>query len=253
MRAETETLFASILREDRPITELLDARYTFMNERLARLYGIAGVEGEEFRRVELQDGRRGGVLTQASVLTVSSYPTRTSPVIRGKWILDNILNEPPPPPPPNTPALEESAAAGGTMRQQLEAHRANAVCAACHARMDPLGFGLENYDAIGRWRDGEDGEPIDASGVLPDGQSFRTPAELKAIILESKDQFTSGLSEKVLTYATGRGMELRDRAAIRQIADRVKENGYGLRELILAVVESDTFRMRSPRVESKAD
>jgi hypothetical protein len=175
-------------------------------------------------------------------------------VIRGKWILDNIWNEPPPPPPPDIPALEESAGAGvGTMRQQLEAHRANPACAACHQRMDPLGFGLENYDAIGRWRDKDGDAAIDASGELPGGISFETPAELRAIIAENKEGFTRALAEKMLTYATGRGMEIGDRPAVRRVADRVKANDYKLRELILAVVDSETFRMRSSRVESGAE
>ena len=251
MRRETEMVFAAILAEDRPILEFLDGRFTFLNERLAKHYGIEGVEGDQFQRVQLDGGRRGGVLTQASVLTVSSYPTRTSPVIRGKWVLDNILNEPPPPPPPDIPTLEESAGdSAGTMRQQLEKHRANTACAACHARMDPLGFGLENFDAIGRWRDRDGDAPIDASGVLPGGRSFTGPAELKAVIVENKDAFTRALAEKMLTYATGRGMEVRDRAAVRRIADRVEASEYRFQELILAVVESEAFRMRSARVES---
>jgi mono/diheme cytochrome c family protein len=251
MRRETELVFAAILQEGRSILELLNGRFTFLNERLATHYGLEGVTGDEFQRVELDGLRRGGVLTQAGVLTVSSYPTRTSPVIRGKWVLDNILNEPPPPPPDDVPALDESAVTGaGTMREQLEKHRANATCAACHARMDPLGFGLENYDAIGRWRDHEGETPIDASGVLPGGRSFTTPAELKAIMTENKGAFTRALAEKMLTYATGRGMELSDRPAVSRVARRVEGNGYRLRELVLAVVESATFRMRSARVES---
>ena len=252
MRTETEMLFGAILDEDRSIFEFLDGRFTFLNERLAEHYGISGVEGNEFRRVEIDGVQRGGVLTHGSVLTVSSYPTRTSPVIRGKWILENVLNEPPPPPPPDVPALDESTAANaGSMRQQLEKHRANAACAACHARMDPLGFGLENYDAIGRWRDHEGEATIDASGTLPGGRTFEAPSELKAIIAENKDAFTRALVEKMLTYATGRGMEISDRAAVRRIADRVSESGYRLSELILAVVESETFRMRSAKVKSK--
>ncbi len=250
MRTETQMFFAAILNENRSVLEFLDGKFTFLNERLAKHYGIAGVAGERFQRVELDGVRRGGVLTQASVLTVSSYPTRTSPVIRGKWILENILNEPPPPPPPNVPALEESAGAGaGTMRQQLEKHRANPTCAACHSRMDPLGFGLENYDAIGRWRDTEGEAAIDVSGVLPNGQSFSTPAELVAVLAERRDAFTRVLAEKMLTYATGRGMETGDRTAVARIAERVKRSGYGFRDLIVAVAESAPFRMRSPRVE----
>ena len=254
MRTETQMLFAAVLKEDRSIFDLLNARFTFLNEPLAQHYGIEGVEGEAFQRVELDGVERGGVLTHASVLTVSSYPTRTSPVIRGKWILENILNEPPPPPPPDVPALEEAAVTGAaTMRQQLETHRANAACAACHQRMDPLGFGLENYDAIGRWRDIDQDAPIDASGELPGGQRFETPAELRAIVAGNKDAFTRALAEKMLTYATGRGMEIEDRAAVRRVADRVAENGYKLSELIFAVVDSEIFRMRSARVESAGE
>ncbi len=250
MRTETEMFFAAILKENRSILEFLEAKFSFLNERLAKHYGIPGVEGNEFRRVELDGVQRGGVLSHGSVLTVSSYPTRTSAVIRGKWILENILNEPPPPPPPDVPALDESPAANsGTMRQQLEKHRTSPVCASCHARMDPLGFGLENYDAIGRWRDQEGEAPIDPSGELPDGRTFATPAELKAIIAGSKDAFTRAVTEKMLTYATGRGMEASDQTAIRRIADRTKQRGYSFRELVLAVADSETFRMRSPEVE----
>ena len=251
MRTETVMLFASVLRENRSILDLLTAPFTFLNERLAQHYGVAGVEGETFRRVDLDGGRRGGVLTHASVLTVSSYPTRTSAVIRGKWVLDNILNEPPPPPPPDIPTLEESAgASSGTMRQQLEAHRANPGCAACHQRMDPLGFGLENFDAIGRWRETDGDALIDATGELPGGVRFDGPAELRAVIAGNRDAFTRALAEKMLTYATGRGMEIEDRAAVRRVADRVAANGYRLSELILAVVDSETFRMRSAPLES---
>jgi len=239
MRTETELFFAEILRENRSILDFLDAPFTYLNERLAKHYGIAEVSGEAFRRVTLDGAQRGGVLTHGSVLTVSSYPTRTSPVIRGKWILDNLLNQPPPPPPPNVPALEEKAAAsGGSMRQQLEKHRTNAACAACHARMDPLGFGLENYDAIGRWRE------EDASGELPGGVHFSTPAEMKTILKADPDVFARALTEKMLTYALGRGVELRDRAAVRRIVDRLRTNGYRMQELILGIVESEPFRKR---------
>jgi mono/diheme cytochrome c family protein len=239
MRTETEMFFTEILRENRSILDFLDAPFTYLNGPLAKHYGIGGVEGEAFRRVTLDGVQRGGVLTQGSVLTVSSYPTRTSPVIRGKWILDNLLNQPPPPPPPNVPALEEKAvASGGSMRQQLEKHRSNAACAACHARMDPLGFGLENYDAIGRWRE------EDASGELPGGVRFAKPAEMKQILKADPDVFARALTEKMLTYALGRGVELRDRAAVRQIVDRLRANGYRMQELILGIVESEPFRKR---------
>ncbi len=253
MRTESEMFFAAMLKENRPLPEFLDAKFTFLNDWLAKHYGIAGIEGPEFRQVELQGGQRGGILGHASVLTVSSYPTRTSPVIRGKWVLENLLNQPPPPPPPNVPPLEEKPGpAAGTMRQRLEAHRANAVCAGCHSRMDPLGFGLENYDAIGRWREQEGGAPVDASGVLPNGAKFGSPAELKSILVGQKDVFVDALSEKILTYATGRGMEARDRAAVKKLADHVRENGYRFQALILGAVESDAFRLRGAvRTETK--
>lgn len=239
MRTETELFFAEILRENRSILDFLDAPFTHLNERLAKHYGIAGVSGDEFRRVALDGAQRGGVLTHGSVLTVSSYPTRTSPVIRGKWILDNLLNQPPPPPPPDVPALEEKAAAsGGSMRQQLEKHRTNAACAACHSRMDPLGFGLENYDAIGRWRE------EDASGELPGGVRFSTPSDMKKILKADPDVFARALTDKMLTYALGRGLELRDRAAVRQIVERLRTNGYRMQELVLGIVESEPFRKR---------
>lgn len=245
MRTETEMFFREIVREDRSVLDFVDGRFTYLNERLAKHYGIEGVKGEEFRRVELDGKQRSGVLTQGSVLTVSSYPTRTSPVIRGKWVLENLLNQPPPPPPPDVPPLDEKAgASAGTMRQQLEKHRSNAVCAGCHSRMDPLGFGLENYDAIGRWRvkDG-DGE-IDAAAELPGGRKFSTPGELKAILRGEPEVFTRALTEKMLTYALGRGLELKDRAAVRKIVERVQANGYRMSELVLGIVESEPFRMR---------
>jgi hypothetical protein len=251
MRQETELFFAEILKEDRPIPEFLDAKFTFLNERLANHYGISGVRGEEFRRVGLDGVQRGGILTQASILTVSSYPTRTSPVIRGKWVLENILNQPPPPPPPDVPTLDEkSVVTAGSMRQQLEKHRSNATCAGCHSRMDPLGFGLENYDAIGRWRSDEDGA-VDASGVLPNGSRFTTPAELNAVLKADSDIFVEALAEKLLTYATGRGMEAADRGAVRRLATHARDHGYRFRELILGAVESEPFRMRGGPVQSK--
>jgi len=245
MKTETEMFFDAVVREDRSVLDFLDGKFTFLNEPLAKHYGVEGVKGEEFRRVELDGVQRGGVLTQGSVLTVSSYPTRTSPVIRGKWVLENMLNQPPPPPPPDVPALEENGGANvGTMRQQLEKHRANAVCAGCHSRMDPLGFGLENYDAVGRWRTEEGGAPLDVSGVLPGGAKFTTPAEMKAILKAEPDVFARALTEKMLTFALGRGLELRDRATVRKISERLRANGYRFSELVLGIVESEPFRMR---------
>jgi Protein of unknown function (DUF1592)/Protein of unknown function (DUF1588)/Protein of unknown function (DUF1587)/Protein of unknown function (DUF1595)/Protein of unknown function (DUF1585) len=211
MQRETELFFQFILREDRPVADFLGANYTFLNDRLASFYGVPGIQGREFRRVELPpDSHRGGVLTQASVLTVSSYPARTSPVLRGKWVLQNLLDSPPPPPPPNVPNLDEKAiGATMSMRQQLEQHRANPACRGCHARMDPLGFGLENYDAIGRWRTQDGSFTIDASGALPNGQTFQGPEDLKQILQRDQDAFVNALGSKLLTYALGRKLTMR--------------------------------------------
>jgi hypothetical protein len=200
MKTETTLFFENILKENRPISEFLDAKYTFLNEGLAKLYGIDGVSGSEFRRVDLATNQRGGVLSQASVLTVSSYPNRTSPVIRGKYVLTNILGTPPPPPPPDVPNLDESAVGtSGSLRQQLEKHRSNAVCASCHSRMDPLGFGLENYDAIGHWRTRDGNFDVDSSGTLPNGKTFSSPAEMRAILMSQLPEFSHTLIEKIMT------------------------------------------------------
>lgn len=210
MRQETQLFFHAIIRDDRPVTDFLGATYTFVNDRLAKFYGIAGVEGHQFRRVELPpDSHRGGILTQASVLTVSSYPARTSPVLRGKWILQNLLDSPPPPPPPNVPNLDEKAVgATMSMRQQLELHRANSACRGCHARMDPLGFGLENYDAIGQWRTQDGSFPIDAAGALPNGQTFQGADGLRQILMKDQDTFARCFASKLLTYALGRKLNM---------------------------------------------
>jgi mono/diheme cytochrome c family protein len=254
MRAETEMFFQAIVREDRSILDFLDGNFTFLNERLARHYGIGGVTGANFRRVELDGKERGGVLTQASVLTVSSYPTRTSPVIRGKWVLENILNTPPPPPPPDVPALDEKAVGStASMRQQLEKHRANAICAGCHARMDPIGFGLENYDAIGRWRAMDGKFPVDASGVLPNGKSFTGAAELEAILKADRGTFVHALVEKILTYALGRGLESYDRPAVERIVKSVESNGFRFSQLIRSTVDSAPFQMRRAETASSRD
>jgi hypothetical protein len=245
MRRETELFFDSIVREDRSILDFIDAKYTFLNERLARHYKVPGVTGPEFRRVALTGPQRSGVITQGSVLTVSSYSTRTSPVLRGKWILDNILNAPPPDPPPGVANLDEANVASSTsVRQQLEAHRKNATCASCHRRMDPLGFGLENYDAIGAWRT-EDGKfPVDAAGTLPDGRAFHTPEELKTILKADREYFTRALADKLLTYALGRGLERSDRQTVRIIANRVAAADYRFSTLVLEIVKSPPFQMR---------
>lgn len=245
MRQETILFFDSIVREDRSILDFIDGPYTFLNERLARFYGIPGIEGDEFRRVALTGGERSGVLTQASVLTVTSYPNRTSPVLRGKFLLENILNAPPPPPPPDAGSLDESQVnVAGTVREQFEKHRSQATCAACHARMDPLGFAFENYDAIGKWRTHEGRFPVDPSGVLPDGHAFRGAAELKSILKTQKDAFARCLTEKMLTYALGRGLERYDRPAVDQICRRMAEEEYRFSSLVLGIVHSLPFEMR---------
>ncbi|MBS1877611.1 MAG: DUF1592 domain-containing protein [Acidobacteria bacterium] len=245
MLTETRMFFSNIVREDRSILDFIDAKYTFLNERLARHYGIEGVKGPEFRRVALDGTHRGGVITQASVLTVSSYPTRTSPVIRGKYILENILNAPPPPPPPNVPSLDASGVgATVSLRKQLEEHRANATCASCHSKMDPLGFGLENYDAIGRWRTVDGKFTIDPAGVLPNGKTFSGPDELKTILLADRDAFARCLTEKMLTYALGRGLERYDKRTVDSIAATLATNDYRFSSLVKGIAESMPFQMR---------
>ncbi len=268
MTRETELFFETIVREDRSVLDLLDADYTFLNETLARHYGIADTMGNwtgqkaerpggqpisrrEFVRVSLPHKLRGGLLTQASILTVTSNPTRTSPVKRGRWVLEQILGAPPPPPPPNVPELPEGEKAQltGSLRQRMEQHRANPACANCHAKMDPLGFAFENYDAIGAFRT-KDGEfPIETAGVLPDGKSFQGPAELKSILMEKRSQFTRCLTEKLLTYALGRGLEYYDRRPVMQIQDALSKNDYKFSVLVSEIVKSDPFRLRRGKVE----
>lgn len=244
MFRESELFFDHIVKEDRPILELLDANYTFANERLAQHYGIPGVRGNDFRKVEFKDNRRGGVITQGSVLAVTSNPTRTSPVNRGKWILENILGTPPPPPAPDVPELPDAKQLTGTLRQQMEQHRENPNCATCHAKLDPLGFGLENFDAIGTWRTEDNKQKIDSSGVLPDGASFDGPAELRKVLLGKSDQFRKCLAEKLLTFALGRGLEYYDKCALDEIVEKVKSSGDKFSALVLAVVETDAFQKR---------
>jgi len=244
MIEESRLFFATIQDEDRDVREFLDADFTFLNDRLARHYGIPGVTGEQFRRVSLTGTARGGVLTQASVLAATSNPTRTSPVKRGKWILENILGAPPSPPPSGVEALKEGqgVATASTLRQQMEMHRTQPACASCHRRMDPLGFGLENFDVIGAWRVQDGGQPIDASGKLPGGQAFRGPVELKAVLLSRRNAFARCLAEKMLTYAMGRGLERHDRRAVDQIVARLAAAEYKFSALVLAVVESEPFK-----------
>ncbi|MBM3724972.1 MAG: DUF1592 domain-containing protein [Acidobacteria bacterium] len=242
---ETELFFEHIVRQDRSAIDFIAADYTFLNERLARHYGIPGVRGPYYRRVQLQTPERGGVMTHGSILTVTSYPTRTSPVLRGKWILENILGSPPPPPPPDVPDLEDKAAASAKdLRAALEKHRANPACASCHARLDPMGFALENYDAIGKFRAEEGGHQIDASSQLPGGAPFRGATGLRTVLLERKDQFIECLAEKLLTYALGRGLEHPDFPVVREIRRQGAAREYRFSALALAVVNSVPFQMR---------
>tara|TARA_R110002096_G_scaffold16106_33_gene55240 strand:- start:7546 stop:9861 length:2316 start_codon:yes stop_codon:yes gene_type:complete len=251
MRNETERFFHTILVENRSVLEFLDADFTFLNEQLARHYGIGGVKGGNFRRVSLSDRdrtRRGGVLGHASILTITSNPTRTSPVSRGNWVLENLLGTPPPPPLEGIPDLEETKKRAGTkltMRQQLEMHREDPLCASCHARMDPIGFALENYDGIGRWRDQEEGQPIDPAGKLYTGEQFKGAEDLKQLLAEKKGEaFAQNLSEKLLTFALGRGVEYYDQPALNKIHDQVSEREFQFQAFIHAIVDSVPFQYR---------
>ena len=263
MLGETELFLESIFREDRSVLDLLDADYTFLNQELANHYGIAdtkgnwmyqektvpggeAIKGREFRRVALQGASRGGILTHASVLTVTSNPTRTSPVKRGRWVLEQILGSPPPPPPPDVPELEEDhdAIAGTTLRERLEQHREDPACANCHAKMDPIGFALENYNAIGAFRTKEGELEIDTTVALPDGTSFNGIADLKQILKDRKQQFMRCLTEKMLTYALGRGLEYYDRPTVDQIVAQLEVADYRSSVLITEIVKSDPFRLR---------
>ena len=245
MDTETRMFFASLLGVDRQVLEFLASDYTFLNARLANHYGIDGVEGDMFRKVQLTGKQRGGLLTQASVLTVSSYPTRTSPVIRGKWILENILGTPPPPPPADVPELKtEKIGVTETLRMQLAKHRASASCSVCHNKMDSLGFSLEHYDAIGRWRDNDGKLPIDSSGATQ-GVKFEGAAEMKKILVEKQaGVFLKCLTEKLMTYALGRGLEKFDRGAVTQAVNQTAGAGYKFQSLLQAIVESMPFQMR---------
>lgn len=246
MRKETELFFRSIVAEDSSVLAYLNAPFTFLNEPLAKHYGIPGVEGKTFRRVRLTGDQRGGLLSQASLLTITSNPTRTSPTRRGRWVVENLLGTPLPPALPNVPPLpdDKKAPLTGTLRQRMEQHRADPACAGCHAQMDPIGFGLENYDAVGRWRNRDGDLPIDASGILPDGSKFVGPAQLKKVLLRQKTEFVHCLCQKLLTYALGRGMESDDQKAIDAIVRKSATDGYKFSALITAIVESELFRIQ---------
>jgi mono/diheme cytochrome c family protein len=253
MRTESEMFFETIVREDRSVLELIDADFTFVNGPLAKHYGLMGIEGDQFRRVSLPvtggpkgvQGR-GGVITQAAVLTVTSNPTRTSPVKRGKWVLQNILGTPPPDPPPNVPMLKDDAKAAstGTLRQRMEQHRKDPNCAVCHKEMDAMGFALENFDAVGAWRTSDGKFPIDAAAQLPDGRSFNGPRELKALLRSNKDQFARCLAEELLIYGLGRGLEPFDKPAVDGIAKSLAAGDYKFSTLVLGIVHSDPFLKR---------
>ncbi len=247
LRTETEMFFGSVVNEDRNVLDLLNADYTFVNERLAQHYGIPNVYGPRFRRVTLPDDARRGLLGQGSVLTVTSYATRTSPVLRGKWILTNVLGAPPSAPPPNVPPLKENSegAKALSVRERLEEHRKSPACASCHKIMDPLGFALENFDATGQWRSkSEDGAPIDASGVLLDGSKVDGPVTLRAALMSRPEVFVSTLTEKLMTYALGRGVDYNDMPTIREIVAKAAADHYRFSDLVTGIVKSPEFRMK---------
>jgi hypothetical protein len=262
MIEETKRFMQAIIEEDRSILDLIDGKFTFLNERLARHYGIRDTNGnpyfdkavtkqgttirgnKDFVRVNLDVTKRGGILTQASVLAVNSNPTRTSPVKRGRWVLEQILGTPPPPPPPNVPELDSNKQTKGTLRQRMEQHRENPSCAGCHARMDPIGFGFENFNAIGKFRTTDGEAPIDPSGVLPGGQKFNGPVELQQILRGKSELFSRCLAEKMTTYAIGRGLEYYDKPAIDRLVSALPKSDYRFSSLVIGIVQSDPFRLR---------
>jgi hypothetical protein len=244
MKKETELFFQEMVQKDHKIPEFLDADFTFVNDRLAKHYGIKDVKGPEFRRVSLKDTPRRGILTQASILTLTSNPTRTSPVKRGKWVLETIMGTPPPPPPPDVPELKETGELKGSLRERMEQHRANPNCAVCHNRMDPIGFGFENFDAVGAWRTKDGAFPVEPGGTLPNGQSFQTPMQLVALLKQREEDFRRCLSEKMVTFAIGRGLESVDRQYVNDIAKATQSQGDTLSVLIQEIVKSEPFRQR---------
>jgi hypothetical protein len=247
MLTETQLFFEAVMREDRSVLDFLDGNYTYVNERMAKLYGIPGVKGPAFRKVKLDGKRRGGVLTQASILTFTSNPTRTSPVKRGKWVLEEFLNAAPPPPPPGVNKLNEDhkVVASAPFRVRMAQHRADPHCAVCHTHMDPIGFSLENFDAIGAWRTQDGRFKIDASGKFPDGTSFNGPSGLRKVLLGQKKEFARCLTEKMLTFALGRGLESYDRCAVDRIVARLAKSNYKFSSLVIGIAESDPFQMRN--------
>jgi hypothetical protein len=251
-KRETELLFESVMREDRNVLDLLRADYTFVNERLAQHYGIPNVRGSRFRRIQVTDEARKGLLGQGSILALTSHAERTSPVVRGKWVLENLLGTPPPPPPPDVPALKEpeEGQKPRTMREQMAEHRANPVCASCHKVMDPIGFALENFDAVGAWRDREPGGPIDASGELADGSKIDGVVALRRAVLSRPEVFVGTMTEKMLTYALGRGLSYADMPVVRAIVRDAARQDYHFSSLVMGVINSMPFQMRTAQDES---
>jgi hypothetical protein len=255
-RQETELFVGSIFREDRSVLDFLNANYTFVNQRLAKHYGIPDIYGSQFRRVTLQGEERRGLLGKGSMLIVTSYPTRTSPVLRGKWILENLMGTPPPAPPPNVPALKENDEGGKvtTVRERLEEHRKNPACATCHRVMDPLGFSLDNFDAVGAWRTKENGLPIDATGQLADGTKINGIQDLRAALLKHPERFVDTLTEKLMTYALGRGLEYYDMPIVRGITRDAANNDYRFSSIVMGIVKSPAFetkRSHEPITEAR--
>ena len=253
LRRETELLFANIVRENRPALELLDADYTFVNERLAKHYGIPNVYGSQFRKVQVTDPNRRGLLGQGSILAMTAVATRTSPVLRGKYIISNLLNTPPLPPPAVVPSLDDSAPKDrpSTVREQLERHRANPVCASCHRNIDPVGFALENFDAVGQWRaKTREGLAIDSAGVLSDGTRIDGPVALRKALLSRPDAFVGTVTEKLLIYALGRGLEPVDMPVVRGIVRNAAAQNYAMQSILLGIVKSTPFQMRTKMTDS---
>jgi hypothetical protein len=246
MTRETELFVTSLVREDRSVLDVFNADYTFLNQRLAEHYGIRGVYGGQFRRVPVTDPNRRGLLAQASILTLTSYPNRTSVVLRGKWVLETLLGTPPPPPPPDVPAFDDASdGAKRTVRETMEIHRKNPVCAACHSKMDPLGFALENFDGVGRWRTKDVGQPIDTSGTLPDGTLFKGASGLTDLMkTKYRDAFVQTSIEKLLTYALGRGVEYYDMPTVRAIAREAERDDFKMSSLVVGIVNSSPFQVK---------
>jgi hypothetical protein len=256
LKQEPVLFFREILAQDLSLVNVIDSDFVFINNQLGRMYDIRGARNQAVARVDLKEedrARRGGVLGMGAVLAVSSYPHRTSPVLRGKWVLETLLGTPPPPPPPDVPELDEKqiAKSPGTLREVLQQHRENRTCAACHNRIDPLGFGLENYDVLGRWRTEEDGQPIDSRGELPDGSKFEGPEGLKQLLLARKDQVVAHLTRKMLGYALGRGLTPEDDCVVNDIVEKLQKNEYRAQTLILEIVRSVPFRYQ-PGTDPKA-